>query len=126
MEILYFLDVSGIVIAAGSAEVTVEKEAGFPGSSSCGWIIPIPIPVPGVKLSTGPQDPAASPAPTAPDSTELQTGVFPDTPDDPETGRPAKGLPVTGANVLVALGTGAALALAGFDLVFAARRRRDG
>ena len=39
-------------------------------------------------------------------------------------GGTTKGLPVTGANVLVALGVGGVLALAGFGLVAAARRRR--
>ena len=123
------------VSATDSAEVKVEKETGSSGSSSGGGIIPIPIPipipVPGAKPSTGPQDPTAPTAPTAPEGTTGTSGTSDGTSgtsgatDDAAKGRgTTKGLPVTGANVLVALGVGGVLALAGFGLVAAARRRR--
>ncbi|MCK7678390.1 hypothetical protein M0E84_10175 [Corynebacterium sp. CCM 9186] len=123
------------VSATDSAEVKVEKETGSSGTSSGGGIIPIPIPipipVPGAKPSTGPQDPTAPTAATAPEGTTGTSGTSDGTSgtsgatDDAAKGRgTTKGLPVTGANVLVALGVGGVLALAGFGLVAAARRRR--
>ncbi|MBI8990256.1 DUF7507 domain-containing protein [Corynebacterium meridianum] len=121
------------VSATDFAEVKVEKETGSSGTSSGGGIIPIPIPipVPGAKPSTGPQDPTAPTAATAPEGTTGTSGTSDGTSgtsgatDDAAKGRgTTKGLPVTGANVLVALGVGGVLALAGFGLVAAARRRR--
>ncbi|MCL0246562.1 DUF11 domain-containing protein [Corynebacterium sp. CCM 8835] len=117
----------------GSSSGGGNTGAPIPGSSGGGII---PIPIPGGEPTTGPQNPTA---PVAPSS---QPGPSSDTPGGTSGtsdgasgtsgatdgaangGGTTKGLPVTGANVLVALGVGGVLALAGFGLVAADRRRR--
>ncbi|MCX7492703.1 hypothetical protein OS127_09255 [Corynebacterium sp. P6129] len=117
----------------GSSSGGGNTGAPIPGSSGGGII---PIPIPGGEPTTGPQNPTA---PVAPSS---QPGPSSDTPGGTSGtsdgasgtsgatdgaangGGTTKGLPVTGANVLVALGVGGVLALAGFGLMAADRRRR--
>ncbi|MCK7675316.1 DUF7507 domain-containing protein [Corynebacterium pygosceleis] len=124
------------VSATDSAEVTVEKDdSGVTGSTGGGAIIPIPVPVPvpgGGPVGDG-QDPVVSGVPEPGSDVPSDGPVKGHGGEDgsvadgevPSVDRVPERLPVTGANVLVAVGVGLVLALAGFGLVFAVRRRRD-
>ncbi|MEZ2190447.1 SdrD B-like domain-containing protein [Corynebacterium sp. CCM 9204] len=112
-----------------SAEVKVKKEdTGSTGSSEGGMIIPIPVPVPvpGGQPEAGATEPV-DPVDTVGGVDSEQSVKEHSAKDGSVPGKrqhSVGGLPVTGANVVVALGIGALLLLVGFGLVVVARRRR--